>query len=221
MGAEAASLQAILWDNDGILVDTEPLYFRANREELAARGVELTREIYQDLSLRQGRGCVELLRDRGAGEDEVEAMRQARNRRYESFLAEGVEVMSGAEDCLRALHGRLPMAIVTSAPRKHFDLIHERLDLQRFFQFSLTPDLYDRHKPHPEPYLRGAEKLGVDPARCLVVEDSERGLQSALAAGMRCVVVPHELTENGGFASAHAVLPHLGELPALVEALLA
>ncbi|MFP6639027.1 MAG: HAD-IA family hydrolase, partial [Myxococcota bacterium] len=73
-------------------------------------------------------------------------------------------------------------------------------------------------KPHPEPYLLAAERLGVDPGRCVVVEDSERGLQAAVAAGMSCVAIPNQMTRVGDFSRADRVITSLRELPAIVAA---
>ncbi len=214
-------IEAILWDNDGVLVDTEPLFLRANREQLALRGVELSREQFIELSLRQGRSVFALAEDRGASAEEVAQMKRERDLRYEGFLADGVDVLSGVRETLEMLHGRLPMAIVTSAPSRHFQVVHDRTGLLPYFEFALTPEEYDRHKPHPEPYLRAAERLGLPPEVCLVVEDTERGLRAAVAAGMRCCVIPHDLTSEQDFAPAHRVLESVREVPGVVEALLA
>lgn len=212
-------VKALLWDNDGVLVDTEPLYYRANRDELRERGIELTREDYLRVSLVEGRSCVSLAAEQGASPEEVARMKESRDARYESLLARGARVLEGVRDCLRALHGRQPMAIVTSAPSRHFRQVHAGTELLDYFEFALTPDDYHRHKPHPEPYLRAAQRLGVEPAECVVVEDSERGLRSAVAAGMRCLAVPHELTRGGDFSRAWRVLQSVREVQAAVEEL--
>jgi HAD superfamily hydrolase (TIGR01509 family) len=209
-------IRALLWDNDGVLVDTEPLYFRATREVLAELGIELTRERFADLSLRQGRSCFDLAAGRGVGADELELLRQRRNARYAAILKAGVEPMPGVVECLRRLHGSFPMAIVTSSNPDHFALAHARTGLSSFFEFVLTNADYARTKPHPEPYLTAAARLGVDPANCVVVEDTERGLRAARAAGMRCVVVPGELNGAGDFRGAEAVLASVSEVPAAV-----
>lgn len=212
-------IHAIFWDNDGVLVDTEPLYFRATRELLAEAGVELTHEHFADLSLRQGRSCFDLAAERGLAADELDALRQRRNARYTELLRAGVAPIPGVVETLRALHGSRPMAIVTSSNPDHFEAAHASTGLREFFEFVLTNADYERHKPHPEPYLRAAARLGIEPSRCLVVEDTERGLRSARAAGMRCVVVPGELSRSGDFAAAEAVLESIAALPDLIARL--
>lgn len=209
-------IDAILFDNDGVLVDTEPLFLRATRELLASVSIEFELDQYRDLSLRQGRSLMELVAERGAGPEEVEALRERRNERYAELIEEGVPIFEGVPEVLARLHGEHAMAIVTSSYRHHFELAHRQTGFLRYFEFWLASGDYVNHKPHPEPYLVAAARLGVEPARCLVIEDSERGLEAARAAGMRCVVVPTELTAPGDFSSAERVLARLSELPALL-----
>ena len=210
-------MKAILWDNDGVLVDTERLYFRANREIMAEEGLELDHELFADTSLRRGLSVINLLEHLSAPEREL--VKERRNLRYEELLAQGVEIFDGVVECLSALHGHQPMAIVTSSRRDHFDVIHRQIELLRFFEFALMDGDYDRHKPHPDPYLRAAERLGLDPGECLVVEDSERGLEAAVRAGMPCIMIPNALVRDADFGAAHAVVESAREIPEIVDAL--
>lgn len=206
-------IEAILWDNDGVLVDTEHLFYEATRDEIATTGIHLDLEQYQNLTLRQGRSCFELLAERGIAPGEIRRIRRARNARYLERLGHGVELIDGVAETLASLYGRLPMAIVTSCNPDHFEVIHAPLGILRYFEFTLTNADYERHKPHPEPYLEAAARLSLQPADCLVIEDSERGLQSASRAGMECLVIPNALTRDGDFASASQVLESVRQVP--------
>ncbi len=211
--------RAILWDNDGVLVDTEPVFYAVMSEALAEFGVKLTEELYVDFSLRRGHSLFELAAERGAGPEEIATSKQKRNARYMERLREGVPLLEGVRESVEALSGRLPMAVVTSSFREHFDAIHRPLGLLEHFEFVLADGDYPRKKPNPDPYLGAAARLGLEPAQCLVVEDSERGLQAAVSAGMRCVVVPRGFTVGGDFARAHRVLETVATLPKLLETL--
>lgn len=215
----SGGIEAIFFDNDGVLVDTEPLFLRATREALEPHGLEVSEAVYRRISLTEGRSLFDLLAERGAAADEVAATRLWRNDRYMALLRREVPVLPHAEDCLAALHGRRPMAIVTSSYADHFEVIHERTGFLRFFEFALRAGDYERHKPHPEPYLEAAERLAVDPARCVVVEDTERGLRAALAAGMHCLAVPGPLSRGSDFGGATAVLDSLAEVPEAIRGL--
>jgi HAD superfamily hydrolase (TIGR01509 family) len=208
--------KAILWDNDGVLVNTEPLYFEANRSVLAEHGITLTPETFEEISLRMGSSVLELARVNDRGDAEIEALRAQRNTRYTELIEERAELFPGAKQVLQALAGRVRMAIVTSSNRDHFDLIHAKLGILHFFEFVLTGQDFTRYKPHPEPYLMAAERMGLQPAECLVVEDSARGLASAVAAGIPCAVIPHSLSTDSDFSTASAVLDHIGQVPDLL-----
>ena len=160
-------MKAILWDNDGVLVDTERFYFDASREALARLGVVFDEATYVDHCLRRGASCFDLLRSRGVGEDAIALARAGRDARYEELISE-VELIPGVHETLESLHGRVPMAVVTSSQPHHFDRQHARTGARRFFDFVLTAADYARHKPDPEPYLLAAARLGIAPEDCLV-----------------------------------------------------
>jgi len=212
-------MQAILWDNDGVLVDTEELYYRATRDGLAELGIELGVEDFVDLSLRRGASCFDLANERGIDAGLIEATRRRRNARYEELLRGGVELIEGVSSTLHALRGLARMAIVTSTRPEHFALVHERTGIREHFELVLTGADYTKFKPDPQPYLMAAERLGVAPAACLVVEDTERGLVSATRAGMRCVVIPRGLSAGGDYAGAYRVLERASELVPIVREL--
>ncbi len=207
-----ASFDVILFDNDGVLVDTEPLFLKATQELLATVDVILTAEDYHEISMRRGRSVFELASARGISDAEIRSLRARRGRRYSELIEEGVRVLEGVSETLERLHGIVPMAIVTSSDRDHFDRIHNQTGLVRFFDFVLAEGDYTDHKPHPAPYLMAAARMGVAPARCLVIEDTERGLDSATAAGMACIAIPNELSGAGNFEDAHAVLDSMKDL---------
>ncbi len=182
----------IFWDNDGVLVDTEPLYYRATAEVLHEAGFALSRSEFSEISLIRGEsafaGAEALL-----GPAEGERMRRDRDARYAGLLTGGVGPAAGVEATLSALHGRARMAIVTSCKREHFELIHRRSGLLGYFDFILTREDYRQPKPHPEAYLAALARSGRAPQACLAVEDSERGVRAAVAAGLCCLALPGEL----------------------------
>jgi len=209
-------IEAVFFDNDGVLVDTEHLYFAASQQSFVEVGHELTREVFIDLSLRQGRSVFDALRPHGFDDAAIAELRARRDEAYRRSVAAGVEIYEGAHETVAALAARYPMAIVTSAHRDDFELAHRESGLLHHFEFVLASGEYARHKPHPDPYLEAAARLGVAPERCVVIEDSVRGLQAAVAAGMRCLAIPHELTAGGDFSAAAAVLRDIREVPGAI-----
>ena len=212
-------IEAIFWDNDGVLVDTEHLYFEATRDVLATVGIPLTEDDYRALFLVQGRGAWHLVEATGVPPSEVEALRQRRNARYAQLIAEAPGVLPGVREVLSALHGRYRMGIVTSSRRDHFEIIHRETRLLDYFDFVVTADDCARTKPCPDPYVRALEMSGVSRDACIAVEDSERGLEAATGAGIRCVVVPSRLTQAQTFEGSVRRLDRIGELPELLSSL--
>jgi HAD superfamily hydrolase (TIGR01509 family) len=211
------AIKAILWDNDGVLVDTEHLYRDATREVLATAGVHLTDAHYRELFLTQNNGAWHLAAELGHSDSAIKAMRKARDRRYAELLSARNHAIEGVEEVLAELHGRYAMAIVTSSQRAHFDIIHAATGFLRYFDFVLAREDYLNSKPDPEPYRTAVERMGLTPAECIAVEDTPRGLIAATGAGLRCIVIPNMLTQGGDFAAAHKVLAHVRELPRLLE----
>jgi HAD superfamily hydrolase (TIGR01509 family) len=203
-------IKAILWDNDGVLVDTERLYYRATKDVLASVGFDLTEELFVEYLLIQSRGPWHLLD--GYTEEQIQALRKQRNERYSHYLSTESSVIDGVEAVLSELHGKYTMGIVTSSLKEHFEIIHSSSGIMKYFDFVVAAGDYSNYKPHPEPYLVAMQKAGVIADECVAVEDSLRGVLSATGAGIRCYVVPHGLTRNSDFSQAYKVLSNLKEL---------
>jgi HAD superfamily hydrolase (TIGR01509 family) len=212
-------VEAILWDNDGVLVDTEGLFYQATRVALARAGVDLTPELYLDYAMRQGRSTLDLVAAQGWSREQVDALRDERNLMYSNLLRTERSIFPNVLPVLRSFSGKVRMAVVTSSRREHVEITHERNGLLGFFEFILASEDCPNLKPHPEPYQMALQRLNLPAARCVVIEDSERGLTSALAAGLRCVVVPHPLTQSCAFQGATAIVPGLGAIPDIIAAL--
>lgn len=210
-------IKTLLFDNDGILVDTESRYFMATRLVLASVGADFTPELFYDCYLIQGKGAWHLAAQQGIDDKGIKDLIVQRDVLYEQFLDRGDLVIPGVVETLTQLYGRFAMGIVTSSRRVHFERIHRRSGLLDFFDFVLTSEDVTNLKPHPEPYLLGAQRAGAAPEACVVIEDTPRGLTAALNAGMRCIIIPNELSRANPFAGAHARLESIYELPELLE----
>jgi HAD superfamily hydrolase (TIGR01509 family) len=201
----------ILFDLDGVLVDTESWYYRAGERALADVGVTLDRDQYlRDMG--QGLGTWTQARAAGLDEQTIARQREVRDAYYQEYLrTEAIEIV-GAVDTLAELSKYVRMAIVTTAKRVDFELIQDRHDVSEFMDFVLVREDYQRAKPHPEPYLAGLKLFGATPEETLVVEDSSRGLSSAVAAGVDCVVVDNAFTRGQDFSQARYRINALSEL---------
>jgi len=141
----------IFFDNDGILVDTESLYFQANREVLGSIGIDLTQDLFMRVSMQQGRSTFSLAAERGIEQATLDRLHDIRNERYAELLSSGVRVLDGVMETLDELSGKVNMGVVTSCRRIHFDLIHQQTALLNYFNFTITTEDVQHTKPDPEP----------------------------------------------------------------------
>jgi HAD superfamily hydrolase (TIGR01509 family) len=207
----------VFWDNDGVLVDTEALYFQSNQEVLATAGIALTRDFFVEQSLTRGESVFDLAE--ALSNTEREELVQKRDRRYSHLLRDRDTVLPGVRETLGELHHEVDMGVVTGSRRDHFEIIHQSSGLLQFFQFVLTREDYRRGKPHADAYRAALTRRQVTADECVVVEDSVRGAQAAIAAGLRCIVIPNELTKGASFPGAHVVLDSVRAVPPVVRAL--
>jgi HAD superfamily hydrolase (TIGR01509 family) len=207
----------VLFDHDGVLVDTELWYYKAGERALADVGFTLDREQYlRDMA----QGTATWVQARAAGIDEqtISRLREVRNVYYQDYLrTEAIEI-EGVVEVLAELSRYVRMAIVTTAKRADFDVIHERRQIRQFMDFILAREDYELAKPHPEPYLTGLKRFGATKEETLVVEDSARGLGSAVAAGIDCVIVHNDFTKTHDFSQANYRIKSLVELKDIILA---
>jgi HAD superfamily hydrolase (TIGR01509 family) len=206
------SLSAVLWDMDGTLIDTEPLWIAAEHAMLARFGIEMTPDIPAKLIGSGLHDAAQLFRDLGVplGLDEIIS-------EWLDGVTTGLQKSRptwrpGALDLLASLReAKIPCALVTMSFRSFADVVVAMLPADSFTAI-VTGDSVTHEKPHPEPYLLGAAALGVPITQCVALEDSPTGLRSAVSSGAVALGIPNILSL--GTAPAHAVLPTLEGLHA-------
>ncbi|MEI8408850.1 MULTISPECIES: HAD family hydrolase [unclassified Kribbella] len=205
----------ILFDHDGVLVDTEPWYYKAGERALADIGLTLDKDQYLR-DMNQGLGTWAQARAAGIDEQTISRQREVRDDYYQEYLRKEAIEIEGVVDTLAELSQYVRMAIVTTAKRVDFDLIHEKRQVRQFMEFVLVREDYKLSKPHPEPYLTGLKRFGATEEDTLVVEDSLRGLTSAVAAGIDCAIVHSDFTKTQNFSQATYRIKTLMELKDII-----
>ena len=205
----------ILFDHDGVLVDTESWYYKAGERALADIGFTLDKDQYlRDMD--EGQATWAQARAAGIDEQIISRLREVRNDYYQEYLrTEAIEI-EGVVEALAELSKYVRMGIVTTAKRADFEIIHEKRQIRQFMDFVLVREDYELAKPHPEPYLAGLKRLGATKEETLVVEDSSRGLNSAVAAGIDCAIVHNEFTKAHDFSRATYRIGTLIELKDII-----
>jgi HAD superfamily hydrolase (TIGR01509 family) len=171
----------------------------------------LTLQQFADISLRQGLSVIRtLLHEQTEGDlAELHARRDAL---YTELLKTEPISVPGIEEQLAILRQTCRMAIVTSCRTEHFAVIHDRINLLQFFDLVLTREDYRAGKPSPEPYLAASRRSGDTPADCLAIEDSPRGQQAAIAAGLDCIIIPNRFLATTDFAPISQQVPNIRHL---------
>lgn len=198
-------VKAILWDNDGLLLDSEAVFFELTQTVFADFGFDLGEEHWGMEYLGKAKRTRQVALELGMDLETVNAAVERRDRQFLEVLQRPIPLRPKVRETLDSLAGRFKQGVVTGSPREKVDLMHRSSGLNGYFDVIVTHDDVTETKPHPEPYLAAMERLGVKPGSCLAVEDSERGLASAHAAGIACVVVPNYLTRMQKFERAYAV----------------
>ena len=207
------TIQGVLWDNDGVLVNTEQLFYESNRELLLPYGVDLTPKQFFDWFLDNNYGAWHVLLGQGHDIELINHLRLERKRLFGQRLRQaGQLALPGIHGVLQALHLQVAMGVVTSAHEQHFQISHAAAGLLPYFDFVLTRESYADSKPAPDGYLLGLQKLGLDAAHCVAVEDSPRGLRAANAAGLECIVLRNEMNRDYAFDEAFCVVESMEEL---------
>ena len=201
----------VVFDLDGLLIDTEPTFEEAARRLLARRGKELDMAVMRAMMGAPAREVLPLFAERHQLADAHDVL--ASEYRDDFFAALGdqpVRLLPGALELLDLLkQQRVPHGMATSSTLAYVERVLTPHRLLPRFQFVLTADDVQQGKPHPEIYEKAAARFGCRPEEMLVLEDSVNGLRSAKAAGARCVVVPHELVDRAALTIADAVAPNL------------
>ena len=198
---------AVLWDMDGTLVDTEPYWISAETALIESYGGSWSHEEAMQLVGQGLWHSARILQAKGVTLSEDEIIDLLTDRVLDQLVERGIPWRPGARELLVALRdAQIPTALVTMSIGRMAHHVAGQLGFDGF-DAVVSGDDVAHSKPHPEPYLRGAEALGVDPARCIAIEDSPPGVASAAAAGMVAIGVPFllDLTE----APADALWPTL------------
>jgi beta-phosphoglucomutase-like phosphatase (HAD superfamily) len=183
-------LGAVLWDLDGVLADTETLLFEAERTAFAHYGADLTPEIKRPFI---GLGGYEVL-GRIAEALGVEADQEDLGRRKVAAYAAGLPTLRGFSPTATMVHGLaaagIPQAVASGSPKDAIAAALHVVGLADVLTVQVSVQEVGAGKPAPDVFLEAARRLGVEPARCLVVEDAVPGVLAARAAGMRCLAIP-------------------------------
>ena len=201
---------AVVFDLDGVLIDSEQAWDEARRELVEEQGGTWTEAATRAMLGMSSKEWPVYVRDElgvGLTAQEINAEVVERlTRRY----ATGLPVVPGAREAVERLGARWPLALASSSNREVIDLVLDALGVTEAFAATVSSEEVGRGKPAPDVYLEAVARLGADPTACVAIEDSENGIRSAHAAGLRVLAIP-----NPHFAPAQDALALATVLPGL------
>lgn len=214
-------MKAIVFDLDGVLVDSEHLWDRARRELVDERGGRWGASATQDMMGMSSPEWSRYLHDELGVELEPAEISADVVRRLEVLYREELPLLPGAREAVLVAAERWPLGLASSANREIIDLVLELAELESAFAATVSSEEVARGKPAPDVYLEAAGRLGVAAAECAAVEDSSNGLRSAAAAGMTVVALPNPRfpPDADALALATVVIGSLDELEPVLRSL--
>lgn len=214
------AIRAVVFDLDGLMFDTEALFFRACSGVLESRGKRFTPEIMQSLIGRRAVEVAGWLKDMAGVDEPPEAILAEVRERFTAEVDTAVHPTPGLIALLDHLQrAGVPAAVATSSGRAYVDRLLNRHGMADRFAFLLTSEDVTRGKPDPEIYRLAVERFGVEPAELLVLEDSPAGVEAGRGAGALTIAVPHEHSPADALGAAVRIVPRLDDpaILALIE----
>jgi len=211
--SSSADPHGVLFDMDGVLIDTGELHRESWYDLAEAEGFQMTDEIFYGTFGMQNHEIIPLLVG-DVSREEIARMSDWKEARYRELAETRLVLLPGAEDLVKGLKEKgVRLAIGTSTPKVNLEFVLERIPVKELFDAFVTGEEVKRSKPAPDTFLKAAEKLHLPPDRCIVVEDAVQGVQSGKAAGMRVVAVTTTRTRKDlAEAQADRIVDSLDEL---------
>lgn len=219
MSSDETKLKAVVFDLDGLLVNSEDLYEQAGETVLGRRGKTYDRTLREQMMGRPVVDAIRLMIDCHSLPDTLEDLMCECRDVLDALMATSLAPMPGVERLLDGLdEAEIPIAVATSATAEYADRVLSKLELKQRFRFILTAEDIRHGKPDPEVYLLAAEQLKLAPAQMMVLEDSANGCRAAVAAGAFVVAVPNRHTRDHQFVGVRFIADTLAD-PRILSAL--
>lgn len=204
----------VIFDLDGVLVDTGWAHKQSWYDLAEKEGFDMSDDFfYKTFGMRNDQ-IIPMFSGRGVSSEEIDRLSQWKEERYRELVAEKLTLPSGVGELLDDLkRSGFLMAVGSSAPKANLDLVLERVKIRDYFDACVTGEEVVEGKPAPETFVKAAQKLGLSPECCVVVEDAVQGVEAGKAAGMTVVAVT-TTRDRSALTAANIIVDNLGELKA-------
>lgn len=212
-------MRAVVFDMDGLMIDTEGLYWAVGRQMARDFGKEVQDETLGQMMGRAPLDSVSIYARALGLSHSPEELLEMREARVMQAMQKGIEPMPGLFEVLETFKPKFKLAIATSAPMRFLNVVLDGLGLRRYFDALQTSDDITHGKPHPEIYLRAMAKLNIPPAECFVLEDSSNGALAGKRSGAYTIAVPSQYTRLQDFKFVDFIAKDLLDAATHIESL--
>ncbi|MBM1105129.1 HAD family phosphatase [Aurantibacter crassamenti] len=208
-------ITTIIFDMNGVITDDEDCHELATKKAFDLVGLEITPEIYRKFCLGRPDTIAfkELISTYKIKSKTTESLIEAKTLFYLELIKDNLKIYPDVEELVHKLHKKYTLALTTSSTFDEMKTVMDKLKIGDLFKVIVCSQDVVKGKPDPEPYLLTAKKLGVDCSNCLVLEDSENGVLSAKAAGMKCVAITNT-EEPKNLQAADQIIEKYSEITA-------
>ncbi|QQY80324.1 HAD superfamily hydrolase (TIGR01509 family)/HAD superfamily hydrolase (TIGR01549 family) [Keratinibaculum paraultunense] len=205
-------MKAIIFDMDGVIIDSEPLHCKLEREILKELGGKITEEEHNAFIGTTDYHMWSILKEKFNIKKPVDEIIQMKKERFIKNI-HMLNLVDNVEEFIEKLHKKgYPMGLASSNNRKIVNLIVNKFKLDKYFNVIISGEDVSKGKPHPEIFLKTAEKMGVEPHNCLVIEDAKNGVIAAKAAGMKCIGFKNPNSGEQDLSQADLIISSYDEL---------
>jgi HAD superfamily hydrolase (TIGR01509 family) len=204
-------IKGIIFDLDGVIVDTEFLHYKSYSEILDKYNVKLSEQEYYDFWTRKGKDIRDFIVEKKVDIDS-EKIREEKRAIYYDRLKKELRLYEDADKIITKLSKKFSLALVTNSHKRDTSLILRKFGLTKYFKVIITREDIKNKKPDPEGFLLASQKLGIKPRHILVIEDAEKGIIAAHKAGMKSIAIPNKYTKDNNFSLAGEIVESINKV---------
>jgi beta-phosphoglucomutase family hydrolase len=209
-------LKAVIFDMDGVIIDSEPIHMKLENETYKKLSIEVTGEEHHSFVGSTSHYMWETLKNKYKLKQTLEELIEYDRSTYFKHLNSKeceITLIDGVKELIEELHEKgIKLAIASSSPLNVIEVIAKKFQIEEYFEVFVTGDYVERSKPEPDIFLFAAEKLGVSPENCVVIEDSHNGVRAAKKAGMKCVGINTDAAGSQDISMADLVINSFKEV---------
>ena len=186
----ASSNRAVIWDMDGVIADTAAYHRQAWQETFHERGINFTEDDFKYSFGRRNDSIIPHILGEGTSPEEIALISDQKEVSFRRLIGQNIKPLPGVMRLIKSLaEAKLKLALASSTPIENIELLNKSLSISHYFQSIVADKDVSEGKPSPQVFLLAAQKLGIEPKNCIVIEDAVAGVTAAKRAGMCCIAV--------------------------------